>query len=76
MPEFTLRCPSDKFGVAVSATGYLRVRCRGKFCKAPEGYVTFHIFDLTTGTLLRTERLPYRNPSELLGSQVKIKESA
>jgi len=37
--------------------------------------VSFHFFDLATGVLLRTERLPYRRPSELLGDE-KVKEIA
>jgi hypothetical protein len=66
--ERTLRCRSSTFGVVINATGFYRVRCRGKFCKAPEGFVTFHIFDLATGMLIRTEHRAYRKPSELLGS--------
>ena len=62
-------------GVAVEAKGIFRTRCHGKFCKAPDGKVTFHIFDLSNGKLLRTEHQPYRDPSELLGL-TKVKESA
>jgi hypothetical protein len=73
--EHPLRCKSGSFGVAVEATGYLRIRCRGKFCKAPNNKLTFHVFDLSSGVLLRTEHQSYRNPSELLGFD-QIKESA
>ena len=66
--EVPLACPSKKFGTAVRARGILRVRCTGKLCKGPEGTVTFHMFALDTGLLLRTERPPYRNPRELLGA--------
>ncbi len=73
--EARLRCPSTTVGIAVAASGTFRVRCKGKFCKAPDGKVTFHIFDLATGILLRTEHVPYRDPSELLGL-TQVKESA
>lgn len=73
--ERVLQCRSGKFGVAVDAKGIYRVRCRGKFCKAPDGKLTFHIFDLTSGVLLRTEHQSYRSPSELLGID-QVKESA
>lgn len=71
--ERRLSCHSGFVGIAINGSGYLRVRCRGKFCKAPYGQTTFHIFDLASGVLVRTEHVEYRNPSELLGS---IKESA
>lgn len=71
--ERRLACRSGFIAVAIDATGYLRVRCRGKFCKAPYGKITFHIFDLHSGMLVRTEHQSYRNPSELLG---EAKESA
>lgn len=64
-----LQCPSEKWGVAIEAGGILRVRCTGKFCRGPEGRVTFHEFDLATGSLLRTEQPTYRNPRELLGQE-------
>lgn len=50
----------------IDGRGIYRVRCRGKFCKGPEGTVTFHVFRLETGTLLRTEHPAYRNPAELM----------
>jgi hypothetical protein len=43
--------------------------------KAPNNKLTFHVFDLSSGVLLRTEHQSYRNPSELLGFD-QIKESA
>lgn len=65
--EVHIKCPSNFYGIAVDATGTFRVRCKGKFCKGPEGTVTFHLIDLATGELLRPEQLRYRNPRELLG---------
>jgi len=65
--EIPIRCDSHVYGFAAKATGVLRVRCKGKFCRRGESKVTFHTFDLATGELLRTEYLPYRSPSELLG---------
>lgn len=62
-----LLCPSEKWGTVIGAIGIYRVRCRGKFCKGPEGTVTFHTFDLATGDILRTETPSYRNPAELVG---------
>lgn len=66
--EVPLMCPSRKYGIAVNSSGILRVRCTGKFCKGPVGTVTFHMFDLATGELVRTELPKYRNPRELLGA--------
>lgn len=54
--------------VADATTGTFRVRCRGKYCRR-EGLVTYHVFDLATGRLIRTDDLPYRDPRELLGSR-------
>ena len=58
-------CPSHKYG-SVNHDVY-RVRCTGKFCRGPDGTVTFHTFRLDTGELIRTDHVPYRNPRELLG---------
>lgn len=65
--EIRLMCPSAKFGTVINATGIYRVRCTGKFCKGPEGTATFHLFDLSTGELLKTDQPGYRNPAELVG---------
>lgn len=65
--EVQIKCDSHVYGLASTATGTLRVRCKGKFCRRGESKVTFHTFDLATGELLRTEHLPYRSPNELLG---------
>lgn len=62
-----LRCRSESVGEAAYATGHLRVRCRGKFCRR-EGFVTFHVFDLATG-LYETYYEPYQHPRVLLGEQ-------
>lgn len=68
MSQVQLMCPSNKYGLADSATGQYRVRCTGKFCRR-EGKVVFHTFDLATGKLVRTDEQPYRNPRELLGNR-------
>jgi hypothetical protein len=43
-----LRCPSQKYGRPIRATGNYEVRCAGKFCRQ-EGGTVFHLFDLAVG---------------------------
>jgi hypothetical protein len=71
-----LVCPSEKWGTAIKATGLYRVRCRGKFCRGPDGTVTFHTFDLATGRIVRTDVVAYRDPRALLGGEQCRMESS
>ncbi len=67
---FPLRCPSKVWGYADGATGDLRVRCTGKFCRV-EDHETFHRFDLASGTFVTT-----RNPITPLTELVTRLEGA
>jgi hypothetical protein len=68
-----IRCPSNSYGYAVDASGMFEIRCKGKFCRSDdeERPVVFHLFDLETGTILRTEASPYQDPRVLLGGGIR-----
>ncbi len=48
--EIQLRCPSNQWGFAEEASGYLSVRCRGRRCRTTDGKPVVHRFELATGS--------------------------
>jgi hypothetical protein len=59
--------------MASGAGGFLRVRCKGKFCRSEQHPVVIHVFNVATGKY-RTVKRGYQDPRVLLGEGIKKDE--
>jgi hypothetical protein len=60
-----LRCNSKKHGV-VTDEKLLEIKCDSRFCGARKGVIVLHLFDMTTGELVRT--VQFKNPAREVNS--------
>ncbi len=57
-----LRCPNRLHGILKSAaSGLYEVKCPSGFCGSGKGVTVLHTFDLSTATVVSTQR--YRTPN-------------
>jgi len=56
-----LRCGSKKHGV-IAEPGFIEIKCDSRFCNTEGNTIVLHVFDASTGKLVKTDR--YKNPRD------------